>query len=40
MSAVTNTMNIYHLLTKPSREFTGDAGVIVFAVGFIAAALR
>ena len=30
----------YLPLTKASREFTGDAGVIVFAVGFIAAALR
>ena len=26
--------------TKKQREFTGDAGVIVFAIGFIAAALR
>ena len=36
----TRTVNIYLFLTKSTREFTGDAGVIVFAVGFIAAALR
>ena len=28
------------LITIPLREFTGEGGVIVFAIGFIAAALR